>query len=64
MSLTEFNAEEVIRDFKEEGREEKTVEATCGLYKNGVSVEIIAKSLNITVEKIHEILKEKVGQKV
>ena len=39
------------------GAEQKAVEAAHSLYENGVSLEIIAKSLNMPVEKIKEIVK-------
>ena len=42
---------------KEAGAEQKAVEAAHSLYENGVSLEIIAKSLNMPVEKIKEIVK-------
>ncbi len=42
---------------KEAGAEQKAVEAARSLYENGVSLEIIAKSLNMPVEKIKEIVK-------
>ena len=64
MSLTEYDEEEVRRDFIEEGREigiaegaqQKAVEAASNLYANGVSVDIIAKSLNMTVDNVMEIV--------
>ena len=42
---------------KEAGAEQKAVEAAHSFYENGVSLEIIAKSLNMPVEKIKEIVK-------
>ena len=42
---------------KEAGIEQKAVEAAHSFYANGVSLEIIAKSLNMPVEKIKEIVK-------
>lgn len=33
--------------------ERKEKENAIGLYQNGVSIEIIAKSLNLPIEKIH-----------
>ncbi len=55
MSLTEYDAEEVMRDIREECREmgiaegaqQKAIEAAKNLSANGVSVSIIAESLNI-----------------
>lgn len=40
------------------GAQEKAAEAAQNLYANGVSVEIIAKSLNMTVEQVKEIVSE------
>ena len=40
----------------EEGREEKAVEAARSFYANGVSIELIAKSLHMTEEEIQEIV--------
>ena len=79
MSLTEFNAEKVYRDWlaegreegfeqgreegREEGKDEKAREAAIGLYENGVSVEIIAKSLKLSEEKVREIIEQKIPEK-
>ena len=64
MSLTEFDEEIAIRGWREDGIEEgitigeqkKAVEAAKNLYTNGVNIEIIAKSLEMTVEKVKEIV--------
>jgi len=64
MSLTEYDAEEVMRDIREEGREigiaegaqQKAIEDAKSFYANGVSVDIIAKSLNMTVDNVMEIV--------
>ncbi|MBR5932431.1 MAG: hypothetical protein IK002_00435, partial [Treponema sp.] len=64
MSLTEYDEEEVRRDFIEEGREigiaegtqQKAIEDAKSFYANGVSVDIIAKSLKMTVDKVMEIV--------
>ena len=70
MYLTEFNEERAIRGWKKEAKEEglaegekigaqqKAIEAAQNLYANGVSVEIIAKFLNMTVEQVKEIVSE------
>lgn len=47
---------DLIRESKKEGRQEKAVEAARNLYANGVSIDIIAKSLNMTVEQVKEIV--------
>ena len=35
---------------KEEGLQQKAIEAVQGLYANGVSIEIISKSLNLSID--------------
>ena len=44
----------------ENGKEAKAIEAVQGLYANGVSIEIISKSLNLSIDRIKEILSEQV----
>ncbi|MCR5613513.1 Rpn family recombination-promoting nuclease/putative transposase [Treponema sp.] len=50
-------------DIREEGRlegaQQKAIETAKNLYANGVSIEIIAKSLGMTEEQIKEIVNEK-----
>ena len=45
---------------KEKGWEEATTKAAIAFYQNGVSLDVIAKSLNLTTEKVHEIIQEKI----
>ena len=49
---------DLTRMAKEAGAQEKTVENARNLYANGVSKDIIAKSLQITMEELEEILKD------
>ena len=49
--------EEAYQDGHEAGRAEKTAEAAINFYANGVSKEIIAKSLKIPIEQVQNILK-------
>ena len=66
MCLTEIDEEEAKRiwhkdgfaEGKNEGRSEKAVEDARSFYANGVSVDIIAKSLHMTEEEVREIVKE------
>jgi predicted transposase/invertase (TIGR01784 family) len=44
----------------ENGKEAKNIEAVIGLHENGVSIEIIAKSLKIPEERVNDIIKQKV----
>ena len=37
----------------------KTIEDARSFYANGASIELIAKSLNMTVERVKEIVSEK-----
>ena len=41
-----------------EGKDEKAREAAKSFYKNGVSIELIAKSLEMTVEQVKEIVSD------
>ena len=45
---------------KEEGLQQKAIEAARSFYANGVSIEIISKSLNLSIDRIKEILSEQV----
>ena len=47
----------------ENGKEAKAIEAAVGLYENGVSIEIIAKSLKLPEERVKEIISQKVAVK-
>ena len=67
MSLTEFNAEEIIRDFREEGREEgrlegsrqKAIEAAKNLLKMKLlTVEQIAQAAGLSVETVKSLSDE------
>ena len=60
MSLTEFNAEEVTREFIEEGREQKALEAAENLLRlNKLSDEEIAQTTGLPLEKVLK-LKEQI----
>lgn len=73
--LTEYNEEEYIRIWRRDGyteglsegetkgRSEKAVEDARNFHTNGVSVEIIAKSLNMTEEQVRDIVNEPVPVK-
>ena len=52
-----------FREGKEEGAAEKAMEAARSFFANGVSVELIAKSLGMTEEQVREIVKEPVPVK-
>ncbi|MCR4713635.1 MAG: hypothetical protein K5751_04570 [Treponemataceae bacterium] len=60
MSLTEFDMEDSIRTWRNdgivEGREQKAVEDARSFYANGVSIELIAKSLGMTLDQVKEIV--------
>ncbi len=73
MCLTEYDEEEFKRVCREdgytdglaegkiEGAQQKTIEAAKRFYFNGVSPEIIAKSLNLSIEEVENIIKEPVS---
>ena len=46
------------REAREEGIQQKAIEDAKSFYVNGVSIQIIAKSLGMTVEQIQEIVKD------
>ncbi len=47
-------------DGKAAGMQQKAVEAARSFYANGVSVEIIAKSLGMTSEQVEDIVKDSI----
>lgn len=50
--------EEGIAIGMQQGARQKNLEVAKSLYSNGVSVELIAKSLGMTVEQVQEIIEE------
>lgn len=48
----------LIQSFIIEGAEQKAIEAAKNLYANGVSIDIISKSLKMTSEQVKEIVKD------
>ena len=74
-SLTEFDEEEFIRDIHQEGYDEefsngisqgtrqKAEEAARNLFANGVPIELISKSLNMSEEEVRELTRD-IVQKV
>ena len=60
MSLTEFNAEEVSKEFIEEGREQKALEDAENLLKlKKLTEEEIAQTIGLPLEQVLK-LKEKI----
>ena len=59
--LAEVDKEKYENTIREEGRTEgaqqKAIEDARSFYENGVSIEVIAKSLKMTVEQVEEIVK-------
>ena len=53
-------AAEALKIGIEQGAKQKAIEAARDLYANGVSIEIIAKSLKMTVEQVEKIVKQPV----
>lgn len=49
-----------FRQGKKEGEQQKAIEDARSFYLNGVSIELIAKSLNMTIEQVKEIVKDTV----
>ena len=46
------------REAREEGMQQKAIEDAKSFYANGASIELIAKSLRMTVEEVQEIVKD------
>ena len=63
MNLHDFDImteakEEGLAEGREEGARQNTVENARSFYANGASLELIAKSLNMTEEQVKEIVFE------
>ena len=43
---------------KKEGKQEKSIEDARSFYANGASIELIAKSLNMSIEDVKEIVSD------
>lgn len=48
----------ILEEGREEGRKEGKLEAIIGLLKNGVTIDVIAKSLQVTVDYVKEVAKQ------
>ncbi len=57
ISIEKDGLEGALEKGKVEGREKKEIEAVLGFYKNGISIDIISKSLNISEKRVQEIIK-------
>ena len=53
-----------LKEGREEGMQEKTLDAAKSFYENGVSAEIIAKSLGLTIEHVNEIISTQKSNKI
>ena len=54
---------DLIRRAKAEGNQERAIDAAKNFYANGASIELIAKSLNMSIEEVKEIVKDTVPTK-
>ena len=59
----QVKAEEAREEGLAEGQQQKAIEAAKSFYANGVSVELIAKSLKMTEEEVWKIVKAPVSVK-
>lgn len=48
----------ILEEGREEGRKEGKLEAIIGLLKNGATIDVIAKSLQVTVDYVKEVAKQ------
>lgn len=53
-----IDAKDLIDKSKAEGKEEREKDAIIGFYSNGISKEIISKSLNISIDRVERIITE------
>ena len=56
--MTVEEMDEMINRFENRGAQKQAVEAAKNLYTNGVSIDVISKSLNMTPEQVKEIVKD------
>ena len=56
MFVGEYDYDTDIKVHEEVAREQKAVEDARSFYANGVSIDIIAKSLGMTEDKVKEIV--------
>ncbi len=62
MSLTEYDEEDCIRTWRNdgiaEGREQKAIEDAQNLLKKNISPEIIAKCIGLSLEEVQKLAEE------
>ena len=56
--MTEAEFDNMINRFEMRGEKRKEIEIVKNLYMNGASLELISKSVNMTIEQIQEIVKD------
>ena len=56
-------AAEALKIGIEQGAQQKAIDDAKSFYANGVSIEVIAKSLNMTIEEVQQIVKDTVPVK-
>ena len=59
----DIRAAEALKIGIKQGEEKKAIEAARAFYENGVSIELIAKSLKLPVETVEKIISEKAQNK-
>ena len=59
----DIRAAEALKIGIQQGEEKKAIEAARAFYENGVSIELIAKSLKLPVETVEKIISEKAQNK-
>ena len=55
--------EEARQEGLEEGKQQKAIEDAKSFYANGASIELIANSLNMTIDEVKEIVQDTVPVK-
>lgn len=56
--MTEDEMYEMFDRIESRGEQRKSIEVVKSFYANGVSLELIAKSMNMTIEQVQDIVKD------
>lgn len=56
--MTEDEMYEMFDRIESRGEQRKAIEDVKSFYANGASVELIAKSMNMTIEQVQDIVKD------
>ena len=60
IGLRDYNSG--LENAEKRGMQQKAIEDAKSFYENGVSIEVIAKSLKMTIEQVQEIVKHTISK--